>query len=295
LSIDQPLTADNAPRYLLYDQYLRFADDPVERKEHLGDAARATFDALTRGELPGPRALGDSLGPIVREGRLLFTAFNPDDEAFLDRIGMTGRFTPTPGADLASLRTANANPNKIDSFLQRTLSYDATVDPATGAVQATATITLTNTAPPSGLPDYVIANENGEPAGTNTMYLSYYSPLRLQSATVDGAPAGVEVQTEFDGPVYSRMISVPPGATVTLRLDLEGELAPAGADGYRLDLLNQPMANDDQLRVTVASSDPSRPVVAGAGLDGTSVNDGRLVSTGTITENRTLVVRFAPG
>jgi hypothetical protein len=294
--LDKPLTADNAPRFLLYDQYIRFAGDTNERKEHLGDAARATFDAVTHSELPGPKALGEALGPVVRQGRLMFTTFDPADQAFLDRIGITGRFTPTPGADLASLRTSNANPSKIDSFLHRTLSYDATVDPATGAVRATTTIALTNNAPTSGLPDYVIHNTNDEPYGTNTMYLSYYSPLPLLTATLDGQPVGIEVQHEFGGPVYSRMVTVPSGATVVLRLEFEGQLPVADdTGGYRLDVLNQPMANDDELQVTIASSDPSRPVIAGSGLDGAEVTDGRFVSTAPISENRNVFVRFASG
>jgi len=131
-----------------------------------------------------------------------------------------------------------------------------------------------------GLPDYVIHNTNGEPYDTNTMYQSHYSPLPLLTDTVDGQAVGIEVQREFGGSVCSRMVTVPSGATVTVRREFEGGL---------------PVADDDELRVMIAASDPRRPMIAGSGLDGAEVTDGRFVSTVPISENRTLFVRFASG
>lgn len=57
----------------------------------LTSAAAAIFTALTRRELPGPITVGDALGPAVDEGRLRLWTFAPDEQRFLDRLGVSGR------------------------------------------------------------------------------------------------------------------------------------------------------------------------------------------------------------
>jgi hypothetical protein len=281
--IPTPLSADNAARFLLYEQYLAFDAADDERKDALAAAAAATFDALTSRDLPGPRALGDALGPVMRQGRLLFTTFDPEENAFLDRLGTRGAFAPTPGADYLSVRTADALSNKIDTFLDRAIEHQVAVDPATGRVQATTTVRLTNRAPGGGLPRYVIGNDDGLPPGTTRLYLSLYTPLDLLDASLDGAPMGVEPQREFGGNVFSQLVTIPPGGTVELRFRLEGLREPG--PGYRLDLLAQPLANPDQITVAVASSNPQW------GLEG---RDGPLTQAGPFTEDQQVSATFAP-
>jgi len=281
--IPVPLSADNAARYLLYEQYLAFEDADDERRDALAAAAEATFEALTSRELPGPRALGDALGPVMRQGRLLFTTFDAEENAFLDRLGTRGRFAPTPGADYLSVRTADALSNKIDTFLDRVIDHDVAYDPATGEIQATTTVRLTNRAPAGGLPRYVIGNDDGLPPGTSRLYLSLYTPLELVDAALDGGPMGVEPQREFGGNVFSQLVTIPPGATVELRFRLRGRQEPG--DGYRVDLLAQPLANPDQITVSVASSNPQW------GLEG---SDGPLTQAGPFTEDQQVTATFAP-
>ena len=99
------------------------------------------------------------------------------------------------------------------------------------------------------------------PAGTNTMYVSYYTPLTVQSATLDGSSIGVEQQTEFGRQVYSDFVSVPAGGTRTLVFHLEGSV-PAGST-YHLEVLSQPLVHDDTVAVRVHSSSPAWHVSVG--------------------------------
>lgn len=284
--LDTPLTSANAVDHLLKGQYTT-DEANSERKERLGDAARATFDALTSRDLPGPGTLADVLGPAVREGHLQFVPFADAENAFLDRLGAIRRFDPRPGADYVSLRTANANPNKLDPYLQRRLDYDVRYEPTTGVVTSTATVTLTNTAPLTGLVPYVAGNERSQPDASNTMYLSFYSPLSLQAATLDRAPLAIEPQREFGGQVYSALVTVPAGQTTTLRFELEG-LVTTGAD-YRLDVLSQPMINPDGVRIAVGTDDPDARIGSADGL--VVVGDGASIDA-TLTENRRFGVDF---
>ena len=291
----QPLTADNAARYLIHDQYLLYGDSHDDRKDVLSAAGKATFKALTSRHLPGPRDVGNALGPVVREKRLLFYPFSPGIQPLFAHVGTLGAFHPDSGSDYLSLRSANANADKIDWYLSRSISYDAAYDPANGNVMATVTIRLHNASPSSGLPEYVYGNlhdpsyEPGGkvPAGTNTMYVSYYTPLTVQSATLDGKAIGIEQQTEFGHQVYSDFVTVPSGATSTLVFHLEGSVV-AGST-YRLQLLNQPLVRDDLVHLRIHSSSPAWHVGTAAGLQ---VDAGEAATTASVGTDQRYTVHF---
>jgi hypothetical protein len=286
-----PLTADNAALYLVYQQYLDYADDRSERKDRLEAAGRSVFDALTSRDLPGPRDLGKVLGPLVEQKRILFYPFDSGAVPLFERIGTTGAFRPDLGADFLSLRTANANPNKIDSMLHRSIDYDVAYDPGNGQVDATVTITLENDSPGSDLPAYIISNDrhnlNTNPLGSNEMYVAWFSPLDLDSATVDGQPAGVELQREAGARVYSQLIVVKSKTTATIVLQLHGTI-PRDAV-YHLQVLQQPLVQTDRLKVTVRSSSTPWKIKSAEGM---SVADGVATADGPSVADHDLSVTF---
>ena len=246
--LDQQLDATNVEQYLLRDQYIEFASSNNQRKDILGDVASATFSALTTRPLPSLSKITDVLGPIVAARHLQIASFTPTAESFLDRIGISGRWTTTPGSDYLSVRSANMLNNKIDAFLWRTIDVDIQLDDANNTVHSTVTVTLRNDAPANGLPPYLIGNDRGLAAGTNRNLVTLYSPLRFESVTIDGEPAGVQIQTEFNGPVLSLPVDIDPGATVTVVFELSGAIA----DGpYNMEVLPQATANPDVLQVQI--------------------------------------------
>jgi hypothetical protein len=280
--------ADNVLDYLLVDQYVKYADDNEARRERLGDVADATFDALTSRELPGPARVGRVLGPAVHEKHLMVWTFDEQDQLLFDHIGASGRFSPSTESDFFSLRTSNGGPNKIDSFLKRSVTYDVTYDARNGTTAATATIRLTNSSP-TLLPDYVIGNASGEPPGTNVMYLSFYSPLELQSATVDLAPRASSAQSEFGINVYSLPLAIPPGTTMTVTLELAGELRSGAM--YELTASSQPLVAPDQVTIKVRAAPDGWPIRSSDDMD---VNDVGATWTGTLARDDSWYVRFAP-
>ncbi|MEJ5255104.1 MAG: DUF4012 domain-containing protein [Acidimicrobiales bacterium] len=285
--LDTPLDATNAARYLLEEQYQQFDRELDARRDRLNTAARATFDALLRIDLPGPRRLGEVLGPVVEQKRLLFWTFDPAEQVFLDRLGTSGRFAPPAESDYLSVRIANANANKIDAYLHRTIDYQVTYAPDSGRLSATLTVELVNDAPGSGMPEYVIGNRRGEPPGTNSTYLSLYTPSRVVAATADGQPLALEPQRELGGPVWSTLVSVPALSRVTLRFQLEGQL-PASTT-YRLAALSQPLANDDRLRVRIASDTGAFDPRVATGLE---LGDGAATAELSWSSDTTFQVDF---
>jgi hypothetical protein len=260
--LDMPLTAKNAASFLLRDQYLQFGDLQA-RVDFLGNAVDAVINRIQNGDLPGAARIGKVLGPMVKQGRLKVQTVDATGEQFLTRIHASGAL-PSVRGDFAGLVTQNASGNKIELFLHRGLTYEPVVDPATGTVRAVATITLRNDAPTSGLPDYVIAGSGANPTarGHYRGFVSFYTPLALQKATVDGQPAAFDTGTELGRNVISTFVDIDSGGTATIRLELAGpvKLPQVGAGSrYRLTVWHQPTIEPDQLAVRVSGA-------AGAGL-----------------------------
>jgi Protein of unknown function (DUF4012) len=223
-SLDELLTGDTTAPFLLRDQYV-LATDITRRTDALAEAARLAFDSLLGGTLPDPPTLARDLAPLVGERRLLMWTANPEEQALLERVHMAGRIPPLDGADGWSVTVSNAAGNKIDSFLERRASYEHATDPASGQRTATLRVELTNTAPAEGYPPYVIGNQIGAPPGTSRLYVSFYSALGLESATLDGEATELTTGLEEGWNVYSGFVDIPPGGTVAFELHLRGSVA----------------------------------------------------------------------
>lgn len=248
--------ADNAEAYLLRDQYLEFpaTDGQGERKDALETLAEITFERLETVDLPPPHLLGERFGPIVEEGHLRLYAFADGAPSVLDRLGLSGRYPAVVG-DFVGVTHTNAAGSKIDLFLERSLDYEATWDPDTGELSATATVTLTNAAPSSGLPAYLIGNaldrwfgDDAPPEGWHKVFLTLYTPWDQVSATLDGQPLLLGAENELDRTALSTFVDLAPGQTRTLVVELAGVLA---ASDYRLDLAPQPLVTPEEASVAV--------------------------------------------
>ena len=272
-----PLDATNVEQFLLVEQY-RLYPDRDERVDVLGDVAAAVFDALTEQEV-APAALARALGPAVRGGDVTLWLRSEEGERLVERLGLSGAVPPVVD-DGFGVVTQNAAGNKVDTYLQRTIRYEAEVDAASGRVRATAEIGLVNTAPTSGEPPYIIGNLVDAPEGTNRMYLSAYSPLDLVAAEVDGDPVTLEEGVELGRNVWSAFLDVPAGGTANVTLELEGE-ADLSDGRYRFDWLPQVMARPDRVSVAVTATggrleDPETDARGpdGAALEATTGEDG---------------------
>jgi len=241
---DKPLTAANAETFLEREQYLAFSNDA--RHDVLVETASTVFKRLTQGDLAGPRKIADTLAPAVHERRLMLHSFHRSEQALFERLQLDGALPPVHG-DFLSVRSSNRGLNKIDSFMQRTVSDDITIDPGRNVVRATVTVTVENTAPERGLPLIVIGNRIGKPAGTNSTKVSVYTPLRLVDVTSGGTPIGRGAFREYGRWVYTALLDVPAGGRETVAFELEGAMDLRA--GYHLDVVPQPLVNADHLRV----------------------------------------------
>lgn len=248
--LDDPLTADTLEDFLWLDQYVLFP--VVDRVDVLDTLIDAMFDRLTTTTID-PRQVRDTLAPMVDGRRIMVWSAHPEEAELLGELGLDGAFPRIEaGEDLLSVRTANANANKIDTFLQRSIDYTATVEPDTGDLDATVTVTLTNHAVDDpALPDYVLGTIDPElDRAWNQQWVSLYSPHQLESLTVDGAPVDAEVIPELGVATYALYVDIPPGSSVEITFELTGSVDP---DHYRLHWAGQPTVRPDQLSFDIST------------------------------------------
>ena len=259
-SAPKPLTAENAADFLLREQYVTFAGANAERIDVLDDLGHATFDKLTKVDLPNPQQLARDLGPMVDGEHLSMSTYDAAEERLLDSTGVSAA-VPSGGGDQLGVVVNNIGGNKIDLFLQRDVDYQVDWNPTTGALDATATVSLHNTAPASGLPLDVIGNivdlkspdHSAPPVGTNRTYVSIYTPWIPTDSTLDGTATPFQLEDELGRKVTSVQLDIAAGQTRTIVVKLHGQL-PAGGP-YHLDLWRQPLVIDGVGRVRLRTPD----------------------------------------
>jgi hypothetical protein len=233
------VTADNAVSLMLKDEYATFPD-VSQRKQFLVNNGRAVVEHLLGGA-GSPRAIVGALGRSAGEGRLLVaTPAHPEDQAVLTTTPLSG-VLPDSAQPLTGVVINDAGGSKLDYYLSSRLLYSPSGCSAAGR-QALVVISVTNTAPSTGLPDYVIRVDRPPgtyPRGQTRVWLSYFATqgAGFQRATLDGAPAPLESHVERGHPVFSSYVSVDPGQTRTLTMSLaEPEV------GRQVTRLRQPAA-----------------------------------------------------
>ncbi len=247
--MDEPLSSDNAVEVLTRSQYLD-QPDRAARGEFLAEATRVTFEKLIESSLPAPRTLANTLSPVARAGHLRLWSPDAAEQALFERLGATGDLVIPDGSDGFSVVQQNSGNNKLDAYLERSITYLPKVDADTGVLTAELRIELRNEVPSTDLPAAVVGNTRGLPVGTNLAALTVFTPHTVTSATIDGeavtlGPGMERGLNAWDTP----LLEIPPDGKVVVTMELQG-----GVDlerGYRLDILPQPVANPDRFTSTV--------------------------------------------
>lgn len=225
----EPINQRNAAQVLLRDQYT--ITDLSDRVDFISDVARTAIDRVLSGALPGPVQLTRVLGPLASQGRLLFWSNRPDEQTMLEGAHLLGRFPSLAGTDQYAIALTNLGGNKNDTFLDRAATYERSV--RQGVTSATLHVTLTNNAPTSGLPLYIIGNNLHLPPGTNQARLCVYSAMNLDSWELTDADREQpwERIPEFGVTAFCRSVSIPPGGAIDVTMHFSGQVTPTDGNG----------------------------------------------------------------
>jgi Protein of unknown function (DUF4012) len=243
--VAEPITAANFVEFINKEQYLITAKD--QRVELLDGIAHAVVAKLFATTLPPPAELARLFGPLARQDRLMGWSAIAAEEDLFQRVGMGGVFPQLNGADGVAVTVDNASASKIDTYLAMDVKYDA-VRGSGGNTTGTATITLTNNAPASGLPAYVIGNVLNLPEGTNHMFLTVYTALAVTGATLDGETIGLEFSKTLGWESAATFLDIAPAQSRVLTVNVQGTLPPGP---YRFVTRVQPFAVNQTMTNTV--------------------------------------------
>ena len=244
---DLTLNARTVVPYLLEGQYVDYEDDELGRVRTLSQLVEGAFAAITTGELPGPRAIVDVLGPVVAEDRLgVWWGHGDQPSTLIDAAGLDGRF-PLAESDMVALVHQNAGQNKLDTHLYRALDYQLAI--TDGVAAGTITVTLRNDLSDLTLPDAIIAsNDQDYPPGTNVARLTVHTALGFRAARLDGTDIVIDREIAFGHDAVTALVEIPPGAERVLTIEVGGEL---DGNDYTLTLPHQPLVNDDMITLEV--------------------------------------------
>ncbi len=250
------IDAGNAAFLTLADFYARFPTGGA-RNDYLKEAVRAVYQKVAAGNAD-PQRLAERLGRAVLEGHVQVYSARAPEQAILTPLPISGSL-PRLRTPYLQVVTQDAGGSKLDYYLRRkvTVSSRTTnelVDVGLGSPVAQAAgvveVQLTNTAPKTGLPDYVVIRGDLPPGaprirGQQKVYLSVYLAVGAQAtrATLDGKPVLLEFQTELGHGIASTTLTLDPGQTRTLRL----EVYQPTARGARLFYRQQPLVVPDEV------------------------------------------------
>jgi hypothetical protein len=243
--------ADNAVAILANEEFVHFSADNSLRIEFVQGLVTSLWHDLVTRKLPSFPTLANDLLPALRGGHLLLYSETPQAERFFEAVHVAGSMPPVHG-DFLGVVTQNAEGNKIDWYLRRSITYRAVLHRTTDEITAVLTLKLHNVSPTSGLPPLIIDPEPGVAAtlpGESELYVSVYSPWEADGSSLNGAPLVMTDQQELGRFVYSAFVTVPAGATATIVLHLVGSWNPRKR--YQLGMYHQPLLFPDQVSTAV--------------------------------------------
>jgi hypothetical protein len=241
------LTTDNAASVLSRDIYARFRD-PNQVDRVTADLVHEVFGRISEGRFSLATIVSAMTEP-VKQRRLTVWAADATVENKLQTLSVGGALPDTPGP-FAMAVVNNGGGNKLDAYLKVDTRYDP--GPCDQNVRlGHITVTLTNTAPRKGLPDYVSVRTDlveqhqlNKVVGSNKVILDVYGPVGSFSPLVNLDGDGVEATGGIDRnhPVWRVSVPIDPGQTRTVDVLVLDPVTSVSAATPHPTVLTQPMA-----------------------------------------------------
>ena len=291
-TLDRELESGTVVDYLANEAYLEFGS-AAERKRVLGAAVLSVFERFLDGANPiaSLRALSDA----ASGGHLVLHAADPRLQDALEAAGVAGTVAAPRQGDFFAVFASNADGTKVDYYIEQSLDYEVELD-AEGGSLTDAALTARNRAPRDPEDSYVFGPYPGtglDPGVSNAFVTAYCAPgCRLEGATLDDEPVGLEIHDERGLAVFSTFVQTEPGTTSELGLELArtGAWDGNGSGGtYRVTIRGQPLVRATILTFKVEAPDGMEIVEATRGM---LVDGDTATAVGQLEAGRTFEIRF---
>lgn len=235
LASGETVNGDDLVDLTLRDVYARFDENSRARQAFLAELVAAAFVHIIADVDPL------DIVEVLREidGRMLLFSSHQDEQRELEQTRYSGALPPADGTT-RHVVVNNGGASKLDYYLQRKVVYEVGCTEQ-GRTASTLRVTLRNTAPAEGLPEYVYSQLRALEAqpSTSRLIVSTFvpGPSGLDSVTVDdGAPLRFSSGTQLGYDVRTVTVDVPAGEAVEVLWRLDEPAVPEAPV-----LLDQPL------------------------------------------------------
>jgi hypothetical protein len=210
-----------AVEFGLIGVYEEFADQN-ERERYQEDVAEAVFTEIAEGDVD-PGRLVTALGRMAAAGRLLLWSPVDGEQDVLARMPTSGSVAPTPGPSVQPV-VLNSTESKLDTYLDRRLTYTVERCDIGGRMPSTLEVTLVSDIPEGAdLPEDVLGKATLTPEGPeSTVQLQVHTSegAALEGVTVDGEPVDVFGFEEQGRPAFAMDLTLRPRQPTTVVLSM---------------------------------------------------------------------------
>ena len=257
LSSGDILTADSLVPFLLNTVYLRYNSgkpvaDNAAQDVIYGEAVSSTFSKLSGGPL-NPKLLVAALLQGFTEHRLNYYSTHPDEQAVLTKANLTGGLPASDAkTDRVGVYFQDNVGSKLNFYLNQTVHLGQAVCRADGRATYRVGVDLVSSVPvkTKTLSPSILGNWQAEKLkpGVQRLLVYVYAPpgSEIARATVGGVVTPLTAQHDEAYPVARLLVSVAPGATVSLAVDITALQAGVKALEARV----TPMVHDTTMVAT---------------------------------------------
>lgn len=272
VSRNETIAREDAADVLLKESYLRF-DDPDQQNRYLARLVDSFWTAIKKGEFD-PTRFAEGIGDSAATRHLSVYTRTRDSQRAMSQVEAAGEYVRSDENNVQLVFHNNYAVNKVDTFLERSISTDIELTER-GEALVTTRIDMRNRAP-DGPPSLLLGpGLEGDPPGMNRMLFNLLAPRGavFEKVEVDGKEVALLEYRDGKFPVAWELLEMPAGSDSRVEVTYRVTNAISVRDGvprFNFRIVPQALVKPDRFSLTIeapaglalAEGHPDTPGVA---------------------------------